>query len=114
VRNPTFVTLSDGSIRNAYDFRLLNKQGDDRDFYISIDSDRSLRVAVEGTTELRVTVPANQTKTQRVYLVADPGSEAADDERSDVTFWVEDRVSNERVSHDTIFNGLDREQEGDD
>ena len=30
VRNPTFVTLSDGSIRNTYDLRLRNKQGEDR------------------------------------------------------------------------------------
>jgi len=110
VRNPTFVTLSDGSIRNAYDFRLLNKHGEDRDFYISITSDESMRVSLEGTTELRVTVPANQTKTQRVYLIAEPGSPAANDERTDLTFWVEDRVSNERVSHKTIFNGLDREE----
>jgi hypothetical protein len=69
-----------------------------------------MQVSLEGTTELRVTVPANQTKTQRVYLIAGPGSPAANDERTDVTFWVEDRVSNERVSHKTIFNGLDREE----
>ena len=25
VRNPTFVTLSDGAIRNAYDLRLRNR-----------------------------------------------------------------------------------------
>ena len=110
VRNPTFVTLSDGSIRNAYDFRLLNKHGENRDFYISVSSDESMRVSLEGTTELRVTVPANQTKTQRVYLIAGPGSPAANDERTDLTFWVEDRVSNERVAHKTIFNGLDREE----
>jgi len=105
VRNPTFVTLSDGSVRNSYDFRLINKHGEDRDFYIYIVSDRSMRLSVEGTTELRVTVPANETKTQRVYLTADPGSEAATADRSELTFWVEDRVANERVSHDTVFNG---------
>ncbi len=32
VRNPTFVTLSDGSIRNTYDVRLLNKLGEDAVF----------------------------------------------------------------------------------
>jgi cytochrome c oxidase accessory protein FixG len=105
VRNPTFVTLSDGSVRNSYDFRLINKHGEDRDFYIYIVSDRSMRLSIEGTTELRVTVPANETKTQRVYLTADPGSEAATSQRSELTFWVEDRIANERVSHDTVFNG---------
>jgi cytochrome c oxidase accessory protein FixG len=105
VRNPIFVTLSDGSIRNAYDFRLLNKHGEARDFYIYIETDRSMRLSIEGTSELRVTVPANQTMTQRVYLTAEPGSEAATEARTPVTFWVEDRLGNERVSYDTVFNG---------
>ncbi len=41
VRNPTFVTLSDGTIRNIYDIRLLNKHGDDREFPLSLTSDAS-------------------------------------------------------------------------
>jgi cytochrome c oxidase accessory protein FixG len=105
VRNPTFVTLSDGSVRNAYDFRIINKHGEARDFYLYIETDRSMRLSIEGTSELRVTVPANQTKTQRVYLTADRGSEAATEERSPVTFWVEDRVANERVSYANHFHG---------
>jgi polyferredoxin len=36
VRNPVFVTLSDGSIRNTYDVRLRNMNLDDRDFQLSL------------------------------------------------------------------------------
>lgn len=47
IRNPQFVTLSDGSIRNAYDLRLRNKQGEDRVFAIqSFDANRSAQIAL--------------------------------------------------------------------
>ena len=32
IRNPQYVTMSDGTIRNTYDIRLRNKHGDDRPF----------------------------------------------------------------------------------
>jgi cytochrome c oxidase accessory protein FixG len=105
VRNPTFITLSDGSIRNAFDFRVINKHGEVRDFYVYIETDQSMRLSVEGTSELIITVPADQTKTQRVYLTAERGSPAAIGGRTPVTFWVEDRLGNERVSYQTYFNG---------
>jgi cytochrome c oxidase accessory protein FixG len=105
VRNPTFVTLSDGSIRNTYDLRLLNKHQTATQFHISLVSDAVLRITLEGTDELSVTVPANEQATLRVYVTAAPGSEAALVDRTELRFWVEDLGSTDRVSHDTIFNG---------
>ncbi len=105
VRNPTFVTLSDGAIRNTYDVRLLNKQGQDEQFDFSLTSDSPLRIALEGTSELTVTVKANEQKTQRVYVFADPGSIAATSDRTQLRLWIEQVGSTNRVSHDTIFNG---------
>ncbi|WP_323005109.1 cytochrome c oxidase accessory protein CcoG [Pseudorhodobacter sp.] len=105
VRNPTFVTLSDGSIRNTYDVRLLNKQGQDEVFDISLTSDVPLRITLEGVQGLSVTVKANEQKTQRVYVIADPGSAAAIANRSDLRLWVEQIGSTNRIYHDTIFNG---------
>lgn len=105
VRNPTFVTLSDGSIRNTYDLRLSNKHGDDRYFHISLTSDEVLRIDLEGTEELRVLVPANETLEQRVYVIAAPESPAAIADRSDLRLWIEDLGGTDRVSKDTIFNG---------
>ncbi len=110
VRNPTYVTLSDGSIRNTYDLRLRNKHGEDRWFHISITSGARLDVAIEGTEELRVLVPANETFQTRVYVTAAAGTVAAEQERTDVTIWVEDRGTEsqpgtDRVHKDTVFNG---------
>jgi cytochrome c oxidase accessory protein FixG len=105
VRNPTFVTLSDGSIRNAYDLRLRNMQGADARFTVSVTSSARLGTALEGVEGLTVTVPANQTMQQRVYLTAAADSEAARTDRTEVRLWIEEVGTTNRVHHDTIFNG---------
>ncbi|BBU57868.1 protein RdxB [Mameliella alba] len=105
VRNPTFVTLSDGSIRNTYDVRLLNKHGEDRPFRISLIGNEYLRVQLEGTPYETVDVPANETYLQRVYVIAPPDSGPAEAERTEFRFWVEDLTNGDRAHSDTIFNG---------
>lgn len=116
VRNPTFVTLSDGSIRNSYDLRLRNKHGEDRWFALSATSEAGAFVmALEGEPALTLRVPANETKSVRLYVTAPAGTAPALAERSDLRIWVEDlgdeatapaaNPGNDRVSHDTIFNG---------
>jgi cytochrome c oxidase accessory protein FixG len=105
VRNPTFVTLSDGTIRNIYDLRLRNMTGEDAQFRISLLSDDILRIDLEGTPEQTVTVPADSTMLQRVYVSARPGDPAAVADRTPLRFWVEDANSGARSSEDTIFNG---------
>ncbi len=105
VRNPTFVTLSDGSVRNTYDVRLRNKNGEDRPFHVSLTSDSVLRINLEGEDDLVVDVPADETLLQRVYVTAPDGSEAAVTDRTKFRLWVEDLQSGERTYNDTVFNG---------
>ena len=47
-RNPLFVTLSDGSIRNGYTFKILNKERVVRDYVLSIDGLPSALLSVVG------------------------------------------------------------------
>ncbi len=105
VRNPTFVTLSDGTIRNTYDVRLLNKHGEARAFEISVVGDPALSISLEGEEGAMVTVPADTTTLQRVYIAAPAGSVPAMADNSDLRLWVEDLTSGERASRDTTFNG---------
>ena len=105
VRNPTFVTLSDGTVRNIYDIRLLNKNGDDREYHLSLVADDVLRIDLEGTDQRSITVPANETFMQRVYVSARPGDPAATAARTNLRFWVEDLTSHERAHQDSVFNG---------
>ena len=112
VRNPTHVVLSDGSIRNTYDLRLRNKHGEDRWFSFSANAAAPLVLTLEGTDGLRVLVPANETREQRLYVTAAAASSAADQPRTPLRLWIsdEDGVTvprAERVYQDTIFNGKD-------
>jgi len=105
VRNPLYVTLSDGAIRNTYELRLRNKFADDRLFEISQTSDAPLQISLEGTDGTTVNVPADATRTQRVYIVAPKGSAAAVAKRTPVRLWIEDVKGGDRIHVDTIFNG---------
>jgi polyferredoxin len=108
IRNPTFVTLSDGTIRNTYDVRLRNKHGDDRAFDISVGADTGLTLSLEGLEAGSVVVPANETLLQRVYVTAPKGSASATSDRTEFRLWVEDMVGDERVHTDTVFNGREK------
>jgi cytochrome c oxidase accessory protein FixG len=105
VRNPTFVTLSDGSIRNTYDVRLRNMNLDERQFQLSLTSEAPLRIEIEGQEALVVDVPANEMVLQRVYVIAPAGSDAAEAHRTDFRLWVEDLSNTDRAWKDTVFNG---------
>ncbi|MBV1863399.1 MAG: cytochrome c oxidase accessory protein CcoG [Rhodobacteraceae bacterium] len=104
-RNPRFVTLSDGTIRNAYDLRLSNQTGDPRSFHISVKADDPLRLELQGQNVLSIVVPADKTIHQRAYLFAKQGYGASEAESSSVRFWIEEIASGERTSVDTVFSG---------
>ncbi len=108
IRNPTFVILSDGSIRNAYDVRLRNKNGDARPFEISLTSDSEFIIELEGAEGTLVEVPADASMLQRVYVIAPVHSGADSLDRTDLRLWVEDIVNGERSFNDTVFNGREK------
>ncbi len=65
----------------------------------------ALEVRLEGTDGDIVTVPADEMKLQRIYVLAPPDSDAAHSERTDFRMWVEDTTNADRVYKDTVFNG---------
>ena len=107
VRNPTFVVLSDGSIRNTYDVRLRNKHGEDRPYALSITGNDTLQIALEGEDGLITMVPANETYLQRVYVTAPSGSAEAQDERTEFDLRLEDTTTGDDATTETVFNGRD-------
>jgi len=109
VRNPQFVVLSDGSIRNTYDVRIRNMTHQPTDFAITLASDQPFAVELEGQEGNTVNVPADSTHLQRVYVIAPPGSDAADSNLTDFRFWVEDLSTTTRTHQDTTFFGRDTE-----
>jgi len=109
VRNPQFVTLSDGSIRNTYDVRIRNMTHQPTDFEITLASDQPFEVELEGQAGNIVNVPADSTHLQRVYVIAPPGSEPAVNNLTNFRFWVEDLSTTTRTHQDTTFFGRDLE-----
>ena len=104
-RNPTFVTLSDGSVRNTYELRLRNKHGEVRTFGLHVDGGSQLNLAVEGTPYTAIDVPADETLRIRVYVTSPPQGRFAQAETSALRFWVEDLANGERAYKNSIFNG---------
>ena len=113
VRNPQYVTLSDGSIRNSYDLR--NKLGDAHSYMISLTSEADLMGTIDGQSDLRVSGNANETKTIRLFITAPPRSHAAREERTPLRIWIEDigisglpdTPNPDRIHYDTVFYGKD-------
>ncbi|WP_332881306.1 FixG Ig-like domain-containing protein, partial [Brevirhabdus pacifica] len=105
VRNPTFVTLSDGAVRNTYDIRLRNKAGETRRLALSLDPAAALALEVEGAPTASVEVGPDSQRQLRLYLTAPAGSAAAAAAITHVTLDVTDTTSGETAHVATIFNG---------
>ncbi|WP_050929067.1 cytochrome c oxidase accessory protein CcoG [Aestuariivita boseongensis] len=105
VRNPVFVTLSDGSIRNTYDVRLRNMTNQPTTFRLFATGHPQLRLQLEGTPYETVDLDAQGAELQRVYVIAPPGSDPANAERTELRFWVEDLSNGERNYADTTYFG---------
>lgn len=105
VRNPTFVTLSDGSVRNTYEVGIRNKHGESRPFYFSLGVNSPFTVNVEGSVETMLVVDPDTEGKTRLYVTALADSEAAHDDRTEIRIWVIDGVTGDRAFHDTVFNG---------
>jgi polyferredoxin len=77
-RNPQYVTLSDGSIRNGYTLRLVNRQDVERTFLISVEGLGDARIesaalALDAQGRLQASVGRDQTLELRI-LVSVPAS----------------------------------------
>ncbi len=105
IRNPTFVILSDGAVRNTYDVRLRNKTGEDRPFRLSVSGDPDLRIQLEGSIYDWITVPANSLQLQRVYVVSPANSKPSMSGLTKFRFWVSDMSNGDRAYRDSSFIG---------
>ena len=105
-RNPVFVTLSDGSIRNTYEVRVQNRNAEPNIFRLSAAAGPYLRLTVQGEDAAAITIPADETRKLRVFLTAPAGTEMA--EREPVRLWIENLMTRERSPYDTHFQGPEK------
>ena len=73
-RNPLFVVLSDGGVRNGYDVKILNKLYETRGFTLAVDGLEGARLSIvglEGQETPRIDVASDTLRELRVYVTLD-------------------------------------------
>ncbi|SON58303.1 quinol dehydrogenase membrane component [Hartmannibacter diazotrophicus] len=106
-RNPIFVNLSDGGVRNGYTIRILNKRPLQRDFLLSVSGlPTDTKVEAVGSSISVggwpvVSVKPDSTEEVRVLLITAPDAKLH--KSTDITFHVIDSASGERAAAGDFF-----------
>jgi cytochrome c oxidase accessory protein FixG len=107
-RNPLYVELTDGSLRNRFTVKILNKLHERRSFQLSAEGLEGATLSVLGTkvTEPRIDVTADDLRALNV-LVTVPKDERDDleGEATPFRFVVTDLADESRTVHDATFWG---------
>jgi cytochrome c oxidase accessory protein FixG len=111
-RNPLFVRLSDGSLRNGYNLRILNKRYDTRSYALSIQGLPAAQFSVLGQEERsspEIVVAPDDVKTVKIFVTlprdAARGLKAS---RVPFDFVVRDTADGAETRRETTFRGPDK------
>lgn len=105
-RNPLFVTLSNGDLRNGYTLKILNKAHEVRHFTVTLEGLDGARLSGVGLgegTALQVDVKPDRLRAVKIFATAPADQVPGGDE--DVTFRVQDEASGTVVTSETTFRG---------
>ncbi len=107
-RNPLFVSLSDGSIRNGYTIKILNKTLDSRSYLLGIEGLDAPSLTVvgqegEGAGSAVLEAEPDSVASYRVFLRLP--REAVEAELLSFTFTLTDADSGEVARNETVFRG---------
>jgi cytochrome c oxidase accessory protein FixG len=110
-RNPVFVTLSDGSIRNGYTVKLLNMIPEPRVIFLSIEGLPGATMSVNGVDQpdgVSFAIPVEPDKLRELKLfVSQPGRHVKPG-TADFRFVAEDKQSFERDVYSAKFDGPEK------
>ncbi|MED5548057.1 MAG: cytochrome c oxidase accessory protein CcoG [Pseudomonadota bacterium] len=98
-RNPNFVILSDGSVRNGYNLKVVNKANESRTLTLSIEGDAQIETRLLGAADdapMQLRVDADRTQDFVIYLTL-PAS-AIDGPRETFNFRVTDTRTGETAT----------------
>ncbi len=101
-RNPLFVKLSDGTIRNGYNVTIINKRHDDKVYSLSVEGLASPQVRVQASSELapdHLPVFADSVGHFRVFIAAEKQADA----RVPIHFHVQELGADARDDESSIF-----------
>lgn len=77
-RNPTYIRLHDGAVRNGYTLKIANRTFEPQTVEVSFAGvpGATLRTPGEAPGAVRTTVPANEVRAVRVFVSANPDDDA--------------------------------------
>jgi cytochrome c oxidase accessory protein FixG len=103
-RNPLFVTLSDGKIRNGYELKILNKTHDDKKFAVELEGLENAEIKIQGSSEIasnNLEVFADSVGHFRVFVSSEKSN--IESSRKNIKFVVKDNSNNITAKHKTMF-----------
>ncbi len=103
-RQPNYVTLSDGSIRNGYTIKVLNKAIEPRQLSLIAEQLPSPVITVAGQRQdetIVLNVPADETRDFKVYVSED--DLASLEQKSDFVFKLVDNATGDVTTARAIF-----------
>jgi len=111
-RNPIYVRLSDGGLRNGYTVKLLNKLYAPHSFKVAIEGLPGASLSIIGQekeTEPVVVVPPDDLQAIRLYVTLQKeGAAALTGDSTDFDIVVTDVAGGERTVHKATFRGPER------
>jgi cytochrome c oxidase accessory protein FixG len=106
-RNPLFVRLSDGGVRNGYTVKILNKLHEPHTFEIKTDGLKDARITAAGSnnsSSLIVSVPTDVVSEQHVFVSVPAATlPALAPQAQAFSLTVRDTQSGQTVWHETTF-----------
>lgn len=104
-RTPPFVQLSDGSIRNAYTLKVVNKANVEREFVVTLSGIDRINLDAIGEmafdNRMQISVRGDDVRSIRVFATLPAG--AARRASMPVTFAVRDAATGEQRENPTVF-----------
>lgn len=100
-RQPNFVKLSDGSVRNGYTIKIMNKATEPRVLEIGVEGLPSADIRIAGQADLTLNVPADDTVDFRVLVTEDDLAGLSN--RMNFTIFVRDVTTDTYSASATVF-----------
>ncbi|WP_069188549.1 cytochrome c oxidase accessory protein CcoG [Candidatus Terasakiella magnetica] len=107
-RAPLFVTLSDGTIRNGYTYKILNMESELKNYELSIEGLDKVNMTMIGQEakeqpKLDLTVGADRIGAFKIFLKAPRA--VLDGKSTDIDFILKDKETGDILSQTTVFRG---------
>ncbi|HEU5047857.1 MAG TPA: cytochrome c oxidase accessory protein CcoG [Rickettsiales bacterium] len=101
-RNPLFVKLSDGSVRNDYDIKIMNMTDDTHHYTLTVSGINDPHIHVEGAGTPKpedLTAAPDSVAEYRVMIAAHDVAQ----KRTDIQFILKDNTTGKTASHPSLF-----------